>query len=275
MGRVALIACVALSAIPARADRVTDFAHVLATGRDARTRLVAAIGLVRTQDERAVPPLMRALSDDDTTVRGVAAAALGKLGDVRAIPALERALSDSNPFVRDKARESLSLLRAIADRAKTVVPREAPPPPLVVTPPTKDTRAFVTVKSTYNRTLSGGKPMAAEMRRYLEDELGHTREVSLDVASHGKSDAFTIDGSITEISKKLNGPYIEVSCNVSLVVGTYPDGRVLTMVSGGATVQMPKRSWKPAMEKSVQLDALANAVKGAHQSLVGYLLKKK
>jgi hypothetical protein len=248
---------------------------VLATGREARTRLVAAIGLARTQDERAVPPLMRALTDDDATVRGVAAAALGKLGDTRAIPALERALSDTDSFVRDKARDSLSTLRAIADKNKTAIPKEAPQPPYVPPPPSKATRAFVTVKSTYNRTQSGGKPLAQQFKRYLEDELGHTREVSLEIDQHGQSDAFTIDGSITEISKKLNGPWVEVSCNVSLVVGAYPDGRVLTMVQGGATVQMPKRSWKPTMEKSVQLDALANAVKGAHQSLVSYLLKKR
>ena len=264
-----------LLAPAARADKIADLSHTLATAREARTRLVAAIGLARTQDARAVPPLMRALTDDDTTVRGVAAAALGKLGDVRAIPALERSLSDPSPFVRDKARESLSMLRAVVNNNKTAIPKEAPPPPYVPPPPSKATRAFVTVKSTYNRTPSGGKPMAAQFRRYLEDELGRTREVSLDVERRGHSDAFTIDGSITEISKKLNGPWVEVSCNVSLVVGTYPDGRVLTMVQGGATVQMSKRSWKPAMEKSVQLDALANAVKGAHQSLLGYLLKKK
>lgn len=262
-------------AIPeARADRVTDLAEALANGKDARTRLVAAIGLARVNDKRAVGPFIRALRDTDKTIRGVAAAALGNLGDTRAIPALEKAVSDLESFVRERARESLDKLRPILSQEKRgteSVPKEKPRPAET----SGGKKAFVVVKSTYNRATTGGKPLAAKMKTYLEEEVQGTRELSTDVGSRGKVGAFTIDGSITEMVKKTTTNYVEVTCNVRLVVGTYPDGRVVTMVNGGATVQMPRRSWKATMEPAVQLDALSSAVKGAHQTLVTFLLRQK
>ena len=46
------------------------------------------------------------------------------------------------------------------------------------------------------------------------------------------------------------------------------------IVTGGATVQTPKGSYKKSMEQGLQVEALDNAVRGAQQKFVGYLTKQ-
>jgi len=262
-----------LGALPgarvARADQLAELTDTMLKGKPARTRLIAAIALARSGDVRAVRAFIGALQDEDKTVRGVAASALGNLGDVRAIAPLERLVADPEQFVRDKASEALSKLRALSARPREAVPKE-------ITRIAAPKKTYVTVKSTFNRTAAGGKPLAGKLKELLEKELVDSEAVSLDMTKReGVGSSFTIDGAITDISKKTSPLFVEVTCSVKLVVGTYPDGRVVTMVTGGATVQTPIKAWRPTMEKGVQLDALAGAVKGANQSLVGFLSKQR
>ncbi len=266
--RILVIGVLALLGHQARADSVTDLADTMLKGKPARTRLIAAIALARTGDARALRPFIGALGDEDKTVRGVAATALGNLGDARAISALERAQADVDPFVRDKASEALAKLRAQTARPREAVPKETPR--IAV-----QKKTYVTVKSTFNKAPSGGKVLAGKLKEFIEHELGASEAVSMDMAARGSAGAFMIDGAITEISKKTSTLFVEVTCSVKLMVGTYPEGRVVTMVTGGATVQTPKRAWRATMEKDAQLDALASAVKGANQSLVGFLAKQR
>ena len=56
----------------------------------------AADALGKIDDERAVEPLIKALSNDDWNVRLYAAAALGEIGDARAVEPLIKALEGGN-----------------------------------------------------------------------------------------------------------------------------------------------------------------------------------
>jgi hypothetical protein len=47
------------------------------------------------------------------------------------------------------------------------------------------------------------------------------------------------------------------------------------MTSGGATIQTPRSQFRPTQERSIQVDALENAVHGAHQNLMAFLQKQK
>jgi hypothetical protein len=49
------------------------------------------------------------------------------------------------------------------------------------------------------------------------------------------------------------------------------DGRILSMVTGTATVQTPSNYYKPKMDRGLNRDALENAVRGAHQNLIAFL----
>ena len=84
-------------------------------------RWEAAKALGAIKDERAVEPLIKAMSDENEVIRRVTAEALGRLGDKRAIPVLKEALKDpkyyfdkrtgkSRYYTRESAAEALEKL---------------------------------------------------------------------------------------------------------------------------------------------------------------------
>lgn len=99
-------------------DRVTSLIRTLQSAEDYKQRLVAAIGLARLKDARAVPALIAAIHDANPAVQGVAADVLGELADHRARAPLEALIRRSkNSFVRGRAEKALLQLP------------KAPPPP--------------------------------------------------------------------------------------------------------------------------------------------------
>ncbi len=81
---------------------------------DPGRRWKAAESLARTGDDRAVDPLIRALTDEDWRVRQKVAWALGYLGDPKAIPALRRAYRDDLEGVREMITEAITMITARA-----------------------------------------------------------------------------------------------------------------------------------------------------------------
>ncbi len=76
----------------------------------------AAEVLGKIGDERAIKPLIHALSSRDKTqnkyVRGRIIEALGRIGDERAVDPLIKALDDQYIYVRQKATEALDLIKS-------------------------------------------------------------------------------------------------------------------------------------------------------------------
>jgi hypothetical protein len=268
------------SALPARADRIDDLSRTLEREKDEKARIAAAVGLGRLADERAVPVLIRALRDPSSVVRGVAASALGHIGDSRAVPALEKLLSDDSQPVRTRAKEAIAAIREREARlsgggtpvsTSYVTPKERP---LLAGAPAS-ARMFVTVKSIANKAESGGKPMADKMRDLLLSQFGDSPEITLDnaVANDGHLPRFVIDGSITAMTKTTNDRYVEMRCQVQISISN-SKGKILSIVSGGATLQVPRASWRDAAEKNLWQQALENAVRGAHQNLISYMTRQ-
>lgn len=77
---------------------------------DFRVRTSAALGLGATNDDNAVQPLCKALSDPSDVVRQAVAVALKRLGRPAALPCLKGALS-----TEDSSAVKLQLTRAISD----------------------------------------------------------------------------------------------------------------------------------------------------------------
>src|SRR5262249_30005820 len=86
------------------------------------------------------------------------------------------------------------------------------------------------------------------------------------------SHQYIVDGSITRLSREMNGPFVEVTCEVKITVSN-ARGSILSMVSGGATVQTGRGPLTRAMEANLEAEALDNAVRGAHQNLYTFLVK--
>jgi hypothetical protein len=248
--------CVVILALsqPAHADRVDDLSNVLVSDSSWRVRLQAAVVLGRLHDRRAVPALMRALTDPVETVRGMAAQVLGELGDQAAISALDRARRDPSSFVRSQAASAYYRLAG------------APPPPVVVRPSARG--VHVEVGGIGAKTSLASPELKQRLREFITRELQHTPGVTMDGAP---LNGFLIDSAITSLSKRNTPDYIEISCEISLIVGKLPSKAMVMMTSGGASVQAPKAGFSPEREKAVQVDVLEGAVHSAHENLLAFL----
>jgi hypothetical protein len=246
----------ALWARPALADRVDDLSNVLMTDTSWRVRLQAAVVLGKLHDRRAVPALLRALTDPTDTVRGMAAQVLGDLGDQSAIAALSRSRRDPSEFVRTQAATAYYKLSA------------PPPTPPVIVQRMASHGVHVEVGGIGSKTALASPELKQRLREFITRELEHTPGVTLEGApGHG----FLIDSAITSISKKNTTDYVEITCEISLIVGKLPSKAMVMMTSGGASVQAPRAGFSAERERRVEVDVLEGAVRSAHENLQAFL----
>jgi hypothetical protein len=240
----------------ARADRVDDLSNVLTADASWRVRLQAAVVLGRLHDRRGVPALMRALTDPQETVRGMAAQVLGDLSDQSALMALDRARRDPSPFVRTQAATAFYKLRG------------EPPAVVDVVRPQPRAGVHVEVGGIGSKTALASPELKERLREFIVRELAHTPGVTLE---GGPREGFLIDSAITSISKKNTPEGVEISCEISLIVGKLPSKAMVMMTSGGASVQAPRAGLSPERERAVQVDVLEGAVHSAHENLLAFL----
>jgi hypothetical protein len=91
--------------------KVDDLIRAVTEDSNYKVRVQAALVLGKLGDNRAVPPLIKALGDANKTVRGIAASALGQLGDSSATDPLRSLLKrETDPFVKGQAEKALASL---------------------------------------------------------------------------------------------------------------------------------------------------------------------
>ena len=250
-------------------DRVPDLIQTVTTDPSYKVRVSAALVLGKLKDKRAVPALKKVLAHDGHyAVRATAAQSLGAIGDRGAVPALEKALTDSHDFVRARAKTALATL-------STTGPPKPEPVPVAVKSGRE--RFYVGVGSVGDKTKHAGPDMVKRMREFVVRELERTPEVTLKLDGTGrgrKVKGFTVEGAITEIKKSSSRNYVEISCEVSYVVGLYPSRSIIMMTTGGATIQTPRGQFRNHQEPGLRVSALEEAVRGAHQNLLAFLKKQ-
>jgi hypothetical protein len=244
-----LCAGVLLSA-PAWADRFDELSGAM-SDPSWRVRLQAVVVMAKLGDARATPVLVRALGDNNETVRGVAAQALGELGGPTATAALHRAKQDASEFVRDKVTAALEKLQSSGKTASG-----------------SGGALHVEIGGIGAKAHNVPPELKAALRRLIEAQLARTPGLTLE----GKPlSGFLIDSAITALSRKTVENYVEISCEVSMIVGRLPSKAMVMMTSGGATVQVSRGDIRPAQEASLERDALEGAVRGAHENLLSFL----
>jgi hypothetical protein len=237
-----------------------------------QVRVQAAAVLGKLGDREAVPILIQTMMEDKhEMVRATCAEALGRLGDPAAKPALKAALSDPSTAVRAQAEQALKGLSG---------EHPAVAAPAAADPPGKDERR---IPVTLGRMGSKARGITPDLPRRLKEaiarELASTPDVQVmdELRDHSKS-GFTVESSVTEMSRRtMPGGQIEVTCEVSMVIGILPSHAIVGMTSGGATIQAPLRVARPskAVAESLEADALTHAVRGAHQNLLAFLRNQK
>jgi hypothetical protein len=253
-----------LAATPhARADeprpRIDDVEQSLGHDPSYKVRVDAAIVLGRLAQPRSLPALVGALQDAHPSVRASAAYALGRFTSPLAREALGAALRDPAPVVRQMARESLRRL-ASADESATsehgagIRKRAAP-------------RPSFEVKAVGDPEHRAGPALRSHMHDFLVDQLRPFGDVS-PMENQG---TYAVDGVIKSLSLATGGHEVEVSCAVQLIVSRQPTGGVFLMSNGEATVQRPRRQWRPESRAGMELEALEAAVRGASEDLLNHL----
>ncbi len=278
-----LAVAVALAMIaPAGADpRVTELSTQLAAGSSEKERIAAVVALARLNDRAALKPLVQALEDHNPQIRVVAADGLGRLGHKAALPALkERADRDSDLKVRARAKDAaLAIAKA----------NELPDPwPSGINPPPVQARKyggragfgrqshaienqpdlFVTINSTMDDSPGRADKAARQLhgeilRNTLTASFKATPTVTT-VAAEAQRwglDARQIDLSVTKLDVVQNGPYVEVEAQLRLAISDKA-GRMQSILSGGAKVQVPKQGFQSKYLPNLRKEALENAMRG-------------
>lgn len=258
---LAVVALLTLGETAVRAARevkIGDVEESLSRDSSFKVRVEAALILGRLHQVRSVPALVGALRDPEPGVRATAAESLGEIGSILPREALVSALADPEPAVRRAARTALRRLGADEGPRAPGEPdirRHAAP-----------TTSF-DVKPIGDPGHRAGPVLQSHMRDFLIDQL---RPFG-DVEPGQRQGTFAVDGVIKSLSLATTGRDVEVSCAVQLVISRQPSGGVFMLTNGQATVQKPKRQWRPQLRPSMELEALETAVRGASEDLVSKL----
>jgi hypothetical protein len=282
---VIVIAIVVLHGAPARADdQLGQLTKMLSSSSD-KTRLSATLSLAKLGDKRTLKPLVTALGDPNSQVRAIAATALGHLGHKAALPALrDMATNDTDPTVRDRARDA-TIAVAKANHLAAGLPTPAAQPtqarhggfgrqPHAVE---DQPDLFVLVKSSSDDSpgkadKTSRKVNADVVRAALVDAFKATPTVTM-VAADAKRwglDPRHIDLSVVKMDVTPSGNYIEIDAELRLAISD-DTGKMLSFLSGGAKVQIPKKTFNAKYLPDLRKEALENAMKGMFDKLLEHL----
>ncbi len=243
--------------------------------RDLRVRVQALAVLGKLRERRAVRRIISTLRRDRSAlVRALAAVALGAIGDQRAVTPLKRQLKDRSRRVRRRIRLALSRLRRAKKEEQRKLSRAASSRrPTSV----NDGRIFVRLGSMATKATRGYQ-LKSLLRRIWTKRMRSTGhgitliKKSQPIAASG--DTYELSSAITRLRHRRKGSMMQIICSVSVVLGNHL-GRILMMTDGGATVEVPHRTYRSRDGDSLEVSALESAIGSAHQNLVRFLRDRK
>lgn len=262
-------------------DRVADLTKLLTTSSSEKARISAVAALAKLNDKAAMKPLVGALADPNAQVRAVAAAALGKLGHKAALPALKTAADDQDESVRTRAREAAI---AVAKANDLPDPWPAPAP----TGPTANARTSGGSArfGRQARAISTRPDLYVTIKSAADDSPGKadkkTRLLHGEILTSTLTDAFKaaplvttlpaeaqrygldprqLDLSVTRLEVVYGDAYVEVDAQLRLAISD-TRGKMLSFLSGGAKIQIPRRTYDARYLPALRKEALENAMRG-------------
>lgn len=241
-----------------------------------KAKLSAIAALARLGDRRAVKPLTGALQDNNPTVRALAAAALGKLGQKSAMPALRQASSDSNETVRARVADAITSISKANGLTHTASTTAGFGKQARITEQSPD--LYVVLKS-FNDD-SPGKSEKKErltnadvVRTAMSTELRGAPLVTA-VANEAKRlglNPRVVDVSVVKMKlRTTKNNMLEVETELRLAISD-DSGKMLSFLSGGAKVQVPKKGFNWSYLPQLRKEALENAVRGLFGKLITHL----
>ncbi len=266
-------------------DRIGQLTAQLASSSD-KTRLSAVVSLARLGDKRTLKPLVTAMHDPNPQIRAVAATALGHLGHKAALPTLRNAANDdTDEAVRAKAREA-TIAVAKANHLPDELPKgEAPAqarphgsgfghsPHAVADQPD----LFVLIKSSSDDSPGTAdkatrKTNADVVRAALADAFKAQPQVTMTAADGERLgiDPRHIDVSVVKLDVNQGGGYVEIDAELRLAISD-DTGKMLSFLSGGAKVSVPRAKFNPKFLPDLRKEALEGAMRGMFDKLLAHL----
>jgi len=278
-----------LGSVAVAGDQIAELTKLISSSSNEKARLSAVVSLARMDDRRAMKPLVTALADPSAKVRVVAAVGLGRLGHKAALPALRNAANDdADTDVRTKAREA-AILVAKANRLPDPFGDAAP---VAVEPPRPRVKAgfgdapraiedhpdvYVVIKTSADDSpgkadKTARKAHADIIRVALADQCKHATNVTsvASVAQHYGLDLRQVDLSVVKLEAVASGSYMEIEAQLRLAISD-DKGRMLSFVSGGAKVQVPRKTYNAKYLPALRKEALENAMRGMFDKLLAQL----
>lgn len=234
-------------------DGDTSAFRDIAVGKDYRLRVAAALALGRSKSPGARPALEKALKDPHPAVRASAAAALGALGNPAAVPALKAALT-IEPAASLKRPIQAAIERLSASSTKA--------------------RFLVSLGKFENRSGVKDAMIGSQLKQQTRNRVAQFADIEIvadgtDVAAAGKSrklPAFTLDGSVTQLSKRQGSDGIGFSARVEYVIREMPSQTLKGSMTGSAQAVAEARRARGRRELAqLQTDAVAGAIESALQ----------
>jgi HEAT repeat protein len=245
---------------------IEEVEEALAHDRSYKVRVDAALVLGRLRQTRSIPALIGALKDPHPAVRASAAQSLGQIGSPIARDAVAKALIDPAPLVRRMAKDAMKMLGGDVDV-------ETPPAPTPGAPairPRAGKKLSFEVKAMGDQTKHAGETLRSHMRDFM---LAQLRPFG-DVAPAEHEGMYAVDGVIKDLSTSTRNGDIEVNCAVQLVLSRQPGGGVFLLTSGEATVQRPRRQFKPQQKSGMEVEALESALRSASEDLLNQISRQ-
>ncbi|WP_438003635.1 HEAT repeat domain-containing protein [Sorangium sp. So ce321] len=234
-------------------DGDTSAFRDIAVGKDYRLRVAAALALSRSKSPGARPALEKALKDAHPAVRASAAAALGALGNPAAVPALKAALdTEAAPPLKRQIQAAIEKLSKSSARA----------------------RFLVSLGKFENRSGVKDAMLGSMLRQHTRSRVSQFVDIEIvadgtDVAAEGKTrklPAFTLDGSVTQLSKRQGADGVGYAAKVEYVIREMPSQTLKGSMTGSAQAVAEARRAKGRRELAqLQSDAVAGAIESALQ----------
>jgi hypothetical protein len=290
---LAIVLGAGLAARPAHADEIQRLGKLLASS-SAKTRLAAVTNLARLEDKRALKPLVTALADPTPAVRSMAADALGSLRHKAALPALRAAATDDlDPDVRKRAKAATIQVakanqlpnpyaaeEAAAAQARATEPKRSRKggragfgnQPRVLEAASADLCVLINSSaddSPGKSDKTARKLHADIIRQTLTDKIKGDPLVIMAAAQAKKQGipSRQLDLSVTKLAVQTAGNFVEIEAQLRLAISD-EQGKMLSFVSGGAKVQVPKKTFNARYLPTLRREALENAMRGMFDKLM-------
>jgi hypothetical protein len=276
-------------------DTIAALSASMTKGASEKQRLSAVLALAKLADRATLKPLVLGLADPSAKVRAAAAVALGRLGHKSSLPALREARTDADELVRKQASQAIALVNKAND-----LPPEAELTAVATSSPGETGKEIATAKAgfgssprvlpsrpelfvlikTSNDDSPGKLDTAARkshgdiLRSAMKSQLASSKVVSAnaeDVDRLGLASR-QLDLSVVKLEATRAGEFMEIEAQIRLAVSDN-GGKILSMISGGAKVQVQRKSFNAKNMTLYRKQALEGAVAGLFEKLLTHLRK--